>query len=79
MLDGSDPALGSVSPKQPIASPPAISGSQRSFCSSEPKAWIALHRQRTLHGHERAQPAGSTASSSVQASPYWTALPPGQP
>ena len=42
MLDGSEPALGSVSPKQPIASPPASSGSQRSFCSSEPNAWIAF-------------------------------------
>ena len=33
---GSLPASGSVSPKQPIASPAAIRGSHSSFCSSEP-------------------------------------------
>ena len=38
---GSEPASGSVSPKQPIASPAAIAGSQRCFCSSEPKRRIA--------------------------------------
>ncbi len=36
MAAGSDPASGSVSPKQPINSPAAMPGSQRSFCSSEP-------------------------------------------
>ena len=36
---GSEPASGSVSPKQPIASPVCIGCSQRCFCSSEP------HRQ----------------------------------
>jgi hypothetical protein len=30
------PASGSVRPKQPIARPAASSGSQRSFCASEP-------------------------------------------
>jgi hypothetical protein len=34
---GSEPALGSVSPKQPIASPLARAGSQRRFWASEPK------------------------------------------
>jgi hypothetical protein len=38
---GSEPASGSVSPKQPIVSPRCIGGSQRSFCSSEPQRQIA--------------------------------------
>ena len=33
---GSEPASGSVRPKQPIASPAAIRGSHCCFCSSEP-------------------------------------------
>ena len=33
---GSEPESGSVRPKQPIALPLAISGSQRCFCSSLP-------------------------------------------
>ena len=33
---GLEPKSGSVSPKQPIASPAAIRGSQACFCSSEP-------------------------------------------
>ena len=36
MLDGSLPWSGSVSPKQPIASPAAIRGSHSFFWSSEP-------------------------------------------
>ena len=36
MPAGSDPASGSVRPKQPSASPVAIAGSQRSFCASLP-------------------------------------------
>lgn len=36
MPDGSEPWSGSVRPKQPMVSPAAIAGSQRSFCSSEP-------------------------------------------
>jgi hypothetical protein len=36
MRDGSEPASGSVSPKQPIASPAAILGSHSFFCFSEP-------------------------------------------
>ena len=38
---GSDPASGSVSPKQPIASPAAIRGSHSCFCSSDPCLQIA--------------------------------------
>ena len=41
IVPGSEPASGSVSPKQPIASPRCIAGSQRSFCSSEPQRQIA--------------------------------------
>ena len=33
---GSEPASGSVSPKQPMTSPECIGGNQRSFCSSDP-------------------------------------------
>ena len=33
---GSEPASGSVRPKQPIASPAAIRGSHSCFCSSDP-------------------------------------------
>ncbi len=38
MPPGSDPKSGSVSPKQPIASPAAIRGSHSCFCSSDPFA-----------------------------------------
>ena len=34
--EGSEPAVGSVRPKQPMASPAAICGSHCCFCSSEP-------------------------------------------
>jgi hypothetical protein len=39
--EGSLPESGSVSPKQPIASPAAIAGSQRCFRCSLPWRWIA--------------------------------------
>src|ERR1700690_3849310 len=67
--DGSDPASGSVSPKQPMARPAAISGSQRDFCSSLPYAeigniasdpWTETNERRPL----------SPASSSSLATPY---------
>src|ERR1700735_4369896 len=38
---GSEPASGSVSPKQPSSSPAAMPGSQCCFCSSEPNLQIA--------------------------------------
>jgi hypothetical protein len=41
MAPGSEPWSGSVSPKQPIARPAAISGSQRRFCSSLPQRQMA--------------------------------------
>ena len=40
MVAGSEPKSGSVSPKQPIASPAAIRGSHSCFCSSEPNFQI---------------------------------------
>ena len=42
MPPGSLPAVGSVSPKQPISSPAAMPGSHCCFCSSEPCLWMAL-------------------------------------
>jgi len=40
MAPGFEPKSGSVSPKQPIASPRARSGIQRSFCAREPHVAI---------------------------------------
>jgi len=40
MPPGLEPKSGSVRPKQPIASPLPSGGSQRAFCSAEPKVWI---------------------------------------
>jgi len=40
MPTGSEPALGSVSPKQPTSSPVASRGKKRSFCSSDPNKLI---------------------------------------
>lgn len=75
---GSEPWSGSVSPKQPMISPAAIPGSHRSFCSSEPKRWMAyMAREPWTETSERIPE--SAASSSRQASPYWTAVAPAQP
>ena len=68
IVPGSDPASGSVSPKQPITSPVCIRGSHCSFCSSDPQRQIANIAsdpctETTLRIPE------SPASSSVQASP----------
>ena len=38
---GFEPKSGSVSAKQPIASPRPSTGSHRALCSSEPNRWIA--------------------------------------
>ena len=38
---GSEPASGSVRPKQPISSPAAMPGSHCWRCSSDPYSWIA--------------------------------------
>ena len=41
IVPGSDPASGSVNPKQPMTSPVCIRGNHCSFCSSEPQRQIA--------------------------------------
>ncbi|MGY3683668.1 hypothetical protein ACVWXU_007291 [Streptomyces sp. TE33382] len=75
---GSEPWSGSVRPKQPMISPAAMPGSQRRFCSSDPKRWIAyMAREPWTETRERIPE--SAASSSRQASPYWTAVAPAQP
>ncbi len=75
---GSDPASGSVRPKQPIASPACIGASQRSFCSSEPQRQIANIASDPCTDTRLRIPE-SPASSSMHASPYATALAPGSP
>ena len=65
---GSEPASGSVSPKQPIASPACIGGSQRSFCSSEPNFQIGYIASEPWTETALRTPA-SPASSSMQVIP----------
>ena len=68
IVPGSEPASGSVSPKQPIASPRCIAGSQRSFCSSEPQRQIAYIASEPCTETRLRTPL-SPASSSRHASP----------
>ncbi len=75
---GSLPASGSVSPKQPIALPAAISGSHRSRCSSLPKRWMGNMASDPCTETKERSPL-SPASSSSQATPYATAEAPAQP
>ena len=65
---GSDPASGSVRPKQPTTSPVCIGGSQRSFCSSEPQRQIGNIASEPCTDTALRTPA-SPASSSMQVSP----------
>ena len=78
MDPGSDPASDSVRPKQPIASPACIAGSQRSFCSSDPQRQMANIASEPWTEQALRTPA-SPASSSRQVSPYATELEPGRP
>ena len=78
MLAGSEPAVGSVRPKHPIASPLAIRGSHSCFCSSDPKLEMALMASEPCTLTKVLKPE-SPASSSMQASPYSTALLPAHP
>ena len=78
MPDGSLPKSGSVSPKQPIASPSCIAGSQRCFCSSEPQRQIANIASEPWTETKLRTPE-SPASSSMQVKPYMTELTPGRP
>ena len=75
---GSDPASGSVRPKQPIASPVCSGGSQRCFCSSEPQRQIANIASEPWTETKLRTPE-SPASSSMQVKPYMTELAPGRP
>ena len=75
---GSDPADGSVRPKQPIASPRAIRGSHSVFCSSEPNFAIADIASEPWTDTNVRIPE-SPASSSCTASPYSTAERPAHP
>jgi hypothetical protein len=65
---GSEPASGSVRPKQPIASPACIAGSQRCFCSSEPQRQIEYIASEPCTDTALRIPE-SPASSSMHASP----------
>ena len=65
---GSEPASGSVRPKQPITSPACIGGSQRSFCSSEPQRQIGNIASEPCTETALRTPA-SPASSSMHVSP----------
>ena len=65
---GSDPASGSVSPKQPMISPLAIGGSHCCFCSSDPKAQIGYIASEPWTETKLRTPE-SPASSSRQANP----------
>ena len=64
---GSLPLSGSERPKQPIASPLAIRGSQYALCSSEPKAWIAyIARALWTETNERRPESPASSSSSTR-------------
>ena len=63
---GSEPASGSVSPKQPIASPRAIRGSHSCFCSSLPYFQIEYMASEPCTLTSERSPE-STASTSAQA------------
>ncbi len=75
---GSDPASGSVRPKQPTFSPAAMPGSHSCLCSSEPKAQIAYIANDPCTDTSERMPE-STASSSRQANPYDVADMPAHP
>ena len=76
IVDGSLPWSGSVSPKQPIASPAAMRGSHSCFCSSEPYFQIG-NMASDPWTETRLRSPESAASSSRQATPYAIAPMPG--
>src|SRR5215211_8215871 len=78
MLAGSEPAAGSVRPKQPIVSPLAIGGSHLCFWFSDPNLWMALMASEPCTLTKVLRPE-SPASSSMHARPYSTALLPTHP
>ena len=78
MLDGSLPWSGSVSPKQPIASPAAIRGSHSCFCSSDPYFQIGNMASDPCTETMLRSPE-SAASISRQVTPYAIGPMPAQP
>ena len=68
---GFEPKSGSVSPKQPIASPDCSRGSQRCFCSSEPKVRMGYITSAPCTETKLRRPE-SPRSSSCMMSPYST-------
>ena len=78
MPPGLEPKSGSVSPKQPIASPVAIRGSHSSFWASEPCFQIEYIARLPCTDTTERSPE-SPASSSMQARPYAVALVPAHP
>src|ERR1700761_7407988 len=75
---GSEPASGSVSPKQPSSSPAAMPGNHCCFCSSEPNRQIANIANEPCTDTIDRIPE-SAASNSVHARPKCTAEAPPQP
>src|SRR5689334_10245352 len=75
---GSEPASGSVRPKQPSFSPVAIEGSQVSLWAEVPHRWIANIASDPCTDTKDRRPE-STASSSRHATPYAVALMPAHP
>jgi hypothetical protein len=78
MPPGFEPKSGSVSPKQPIASPAASLGSHFRFCASVPNAKIGYMTSDPCTDANERSPE-SPRSSSCIASPYDTAPTPAQP
>lgn len=78
MPPGLEPKSGSVSPKQPIASPRAMRGSQCRFCASDPKVRIGYMTSDdcTLANERRPE---SPRSSSWQIRPLATGDNPAHP
>src|SRR5918999_4308574 len=78
MLAGSEPAVGSVRPKHPMASPLAIGGHHPCFLASHPNLWMALMASEPCTLTKVLRPE-SPASSSMHDRPYSTALLPAHP
>jgi hypothetical protein len=62
---GFEPKSGSVSPKQPMSSPFAMPGSQRSFCASEPNAQIGYMQSEPCTEQKLRMPESQRSSSCI--------------
>ena len=65
MPAGFEPKSGSVRPKQPMFSPFARAGSQRSFCSFEPYVWIGYMTSEDCTETNERSPESPRSSSCV--------------